>query len=155
MKSVDRLVVEIPRDIDLCFTDSGRIDVNPEFPICKAGYTNLFGSCRYCAIGYISCLLYYNKKGKEIKDRQFAHCSNIRLGEDIFSYVPIILLENYTGIIEIVPYLYINNIDGIYDEIYEKILPLIVSTYNPEFLKKIRKEAVLMDGSRFNGWIES
>lgn len=147
MKSVDRVILEIPGDVDFEFFESGRVEFNPEFPICKAGHSDMFGSCKFCAIGYISCLQYFNKKGKDIRDKEFAHCYHIGIGKNLFKYVP--RLFDYTGIDEIVPFIYLNYINEMYDDLYEDILPLIISTYNPKFLENIRKEAVLMDGSRY------
>jgi len=147
MKSVDRVILEIPNDIEFVFTESGRIDINPEFPICKAGYSDMVSTCDFCAVGYISCLQYFNKKGKEIKYKEFAHCD--KLGDkDIFKYIP--KFYDYTGIDKIVPHIYyIKNIDEIYDGLYDDVLPLVVSTYSPELIRVIKSAAVLMDGSRY------
>ena len=146
MKSVDRVILEIPNDVEFVFTESGRVDINPEFPICKAGHSDMVSTCNFCAVGYISCLQYFNKKGKEIKDKEFAHCD--KLGDkDIFKYIP--GLYDYTGIDKVVPYIYINSIGEMYDGLYEDVLPLVVSTYNPELIRVIKSAAVLMDGSSY------
>ena len=112
----------------------------------------MFSTCNFCAVGYISCLQYFNKKGKEIKDKEFAHCD--KLGDkDIFKYIP--GLYDYTGIDKVVPYIYINNIGEMYDGLYEDVLPLVVSTYNPELIRVIKSAAVLMDGSSYEEKIDT
>ena len=36
-----------------------------------------------------------------------------------------------------------------YDGLYEDVLPLVISTYNPELIRVIKSAAILMDGSSY------